>query len=1345
MLLCTEVHPSSGVFHLIVDSLYLPNYFSHTLTVTANQFLDSTNILTVVIDPPTAPDETIHDTYKVRAPATVLYDSSYCRQNAFSLPPLETNGPIDYARCGGINTTVHQNTGVIWLNTASTGNLVICWNQAGCPNINGTQTVYIGDGTPTNLTYNQDTVCKGRDNTAFPTQPVAPDGIFFDASFGTSSLVIDSLTGVVDVSNTPVGSYTIEYAPNDPCKVNDTFHLTVQNVPNASFFYAKDTFCLGEQDPIPTPTSSQPGYYVPGVPGFSIPLPPAVIDSFGRVDLSATMAQNYSGTDYYMTHIIPGACSTQASSYITILDISADFALDNLVCLAVGGWVSADSIHPNAPGIFEITGPQGYYDTIPNPQANTSVDILDLNSISNGTYTVTYSLDTNLISCQASVTKTITVTGSNAIRVGYTPGQECQLSQFLYPDSVLYPSEEIHCYDPGLSYDANSGIIYPSQSIPGSYLIYQVTNNGYCVDTGFADTVVIVPAPQATFNYGINVVCMSDSNPLPSTTPIGGTYSVIGNSIPINPGTGELLLDQYLPNNVFTSHQVVYFPPPNSCTRPDTQTVQVKYFSAAFNYTNDSACKAQTFLTIQNSAFLAPQSPAPYFSFSALTSLGSLAIDSSQGNINPSLSVPGEYEVLYIVVDPHCPEQFTASHTVTIYESPDPSFIYPANICINGSDPLPSGIVTPGGEFFAIPDSTISIDPNTGITDLSMTEPDIYTIHYDLTRTGCPVGSQEVIEIHDTLLSVYNYIPDSVCDNSSSLVPVPGFGVTPGTFTQISGGNLDLNTSNGIIDPTGSDTGRYVIEHLAIAQCPIPFRDTLHIVPSENPEFRFQKAVYCETELVAYFHNAQSLPNGFYSSASPSLVINSATGEVDLMASDTGTYNVDFTPSGGLFCPPVWTTTITIRGYDHLTQMDYFPDSICRGEGVLAPFITGNDSGNFNSPGIIWEAPDQGLINIDLTAAGTYTIYYRLNTDCQEELRDTLVVLPYDDATFSYASTSFCANDTQPLPDVTTPGGFFTGKSQSLVIDSATGAIDLRASSLGPQMVYYQTNTRCTQIDSFALEIRNAPAPLSYDLSPSDTFCAGDTLSLRTFSAANVKLLHNSLEIQDFSTNYRLVSDGFVDGDTLTLVQTDASSCNDTTEIILTVYPIPNMDILEYSGNITSGEQSEIVMQADVEPAYFHFWSYAQGPVSAVPDAGIIGPFQSFDPTSLLLGLSSDSDIMPGKLVFFISPEANGCFGEEDSVVFHLNPANTDIFIPQAFTPNGDGINDTWQVQWVESIDPADYNLKVFNRSHGLVYQMAGLHSYWDGDGLPEGVYHWVLMNRAGEATRIGGLTLRRQ
>lgn len=99
-----------------------------------------------------------------------------------------------------------------------------------------------------------------------------------------------------------------------------------------------------------------------------------------------------------------------------------------------------------------------------------------------------------------------------------------------------------------------------------------------------------------------------------------------------------------------------------------------------------------------------------------------------------------------------------------------------------------------------------------------------------------------------------------------------------------------------------------------------------------------------------------------------------------------------------------------------------------------------------------------------------------------------------------------------------------------------------------------------------------------------------------------------------------------------------------------------------------------------------------------------------------------------------ITTNENGCLAEAEIKVI----VKTEFDIPNTFTPNGDGINDTWIIPYINYVNST---LKVYNRQGQLVYSVTNYKNNWDGtsDGkvLPWGAYYYVIV--ANQNTTISG------
>lgn len=85
-----------------------------------------------------------------------------------------------------------------------------------------------------------------------------------------------------------------------------------------------------------------------------------------------------------------------------------------------------------------------------------------------------------------------------------------------------------------------------------------------------------------------------------------------------------------------------------------------------------------------------------------------------------------------------------------------------------------------------------------------------------------------------------------------------------------------------------------------------------------------------------------------------------------------------------------------------------------------------------------------------------------------------------------------------------------------------------------------------------------------------------------------------------------------------------------------------------------------------------------------------------------------------------------------------------DITIPNAFSPNGDGINDLWNLENIDSYPGA--TVEVFNRYGERVFSSQGYERPFDGTfsgkALPVGAYYYLIRPNNGRKEKSGALTL---
>jgi gliding motility-associated-like protein len=99
-----------------------------------------------------------------------------------------------------------------------------------------------------------------------------------------------------------------------------------------------------------------------------------------------------------------------------------------------------------------------------------------------------------------------------------------------------------------------------------------------------------------------------------------------------------------------------------------------------------------------------------------------------------------------------------------------------------------------------------------------------------------------------------------------------------------------------------------------------------------------------------------------------------------------------------------------------------------------------------------------------------------------------------------------------------------------------------------------------------------------------------------------------------------------------------------------------------------------------------------------------------------------------------------GCTASNQISILVLKPP----YPPNAFSPNGDGINDSWQIKYLDRYP--DATVEVFDRYGQRLYYSLNYTLPWDGTyngkPLPIGTYYYVINPKSGRSTLSGAVTI---
>lgn len=358
-----------------------------------------------------------------------------------------------------------------------------------------------------------------------------------------------------------------------------------------------------------------------------------------------------------------------------------------------------------------------------------------------------------------------------------------------------------------------------------------------------------------------------------------------------------------------------------------------------------------------------------------------------------------------------------------------------------------------------------------------------------------------------------------------------------------------------------------------------------------------------------------------------------------------------------------------------------------------------------------------------------------------------------------------CPADTTPyiIVDVSTPsvagtlsgGGTFCGSAASgtLSLTGYNGNIVSWASSTNygaswtpianttatenyvslPSDTWYTVivqNGGCPADTANIEQVNVAPATVAGTISSSATVCYGlnsDTLQLSgnvgsvvswyysTNSGASWTPIANTSTSQPYAG---LLQDTWL----MAVVQSGSCAIDTTAPVVITVLA-PSPVYAGMDTSITQGQSLTLSGTGTGTPLW-------------IPSAGLSTP-GSF--TTVATPTATTSYILTVL-------DGNGCINA-DTVVVTVNSLTYNGMVSNLFTPNGDGVNDTWYIQ--DILNFPDNEVFVYNIYGQQVYTKKPYLNDWDGtyngNDLPDGTYFYVLRFDNSDVIMKGSLDILRK
>ena len=223
------------------------------------------------------------------------------------------------------------------------------------------------------------------------------------------------------------------------------------------------------------------------------------------------------------------------------------------------------------------------------------------------------------------------------------------------------------------------------------------------------------------------------------------------------------------------------------------------------------------------------------------------------------------------------------------------------------------------------------------------------------------------------------------------------------------------------------------------------------------------------------------------------------------------------------------------------------------------------------------------------------------------------------------------------------------------------------------------------------------------------------------------------------------------------LIVSDVNSCIYETTVEL-IEPQPFENDIEYVINASCDEESDglvIIRTLGANPPLY-FTVNSSDSIHVTSDSLLLIYEDNYHLGDLVDEIQlTDSDILVSGLngnslnTITLINDSYSCLDTEQVYNLYIGSDDSNcLFIPSVFTPNGDGINDTWQIDGIDLYP--DAKITVFNRWGQIVFDSEGIYVPWDGVGQAIvqnqeiATYYYVIRLNIDDKNYNGSVTIKR-
>ena len=600
--------------------------------------------------------------------------------------------------------------------------------------------------------------------------------------------------------------------------------------------------------------------------------------------------------------------------------------------------------------------------------------------------------------------------------------------------------------------------------------------------------------------------------------------------------------------------------------------------------------------------------------------------------------------------------------------------------------PVTLSAVDPGGAW----SGTGITNTSTGIFDPGVAGPGSHIITYSITGS-CTDTDTETIVVNAQDDASFGYSPTTFCTTDPNPTPTIT-GTSGGTFTIDNSGVI--NATTGEVNITGSGVGVFNVTYTTNGACPDTSTVTINITSGADATIT-AAGPFCENAASVTLSAVD--PGGVWSGTG---ITNTSTGTFDPSTAGAGTHQIIYTISGS--CGDADTISIVVDAQDD-ASFSYSPTTFCTTDPNPTPTITGTSGGTFtiDNSGVI--NASTGEVNITGSGAGVFNVTYTTNGACPDTSTVSINInnctLPQPIANFSASQTNICEGNCINFTDLSTSsatGGitawswtFNGGTPSTSNQQNPTNVCFAAAGTYTISLTVTDANGSDDSTMTAYITVTNCTTPTAGFSISDNEICAGECIDFTDMSTAATSWLWTfnggspSTSTDQNPTNICFGTDGVY---SIELIASNSFGSDTITDTV-TVHPTP---IVNAGSNVTITLGNNTVLNA----------------------TGSSGSYSWTPPTWLSCPTCPSTTSTPEETITYtvIVVDSNGCSASDQVTVF-IEFENV-IWVPNIFSPNGDGSND---ILYVRGKGVADLNFFVYDRWGEKVFETTSLDIGWDG------------------------------